>query len=264
MNGIQFPTGAVSHSMRYLLLSALLTLFSCNLRAQFSTSQLRLRFGYNVHNTLSRSVNHLIDEFNNDRYPHIIAGNMPSVTWPMGFLFGVDYAFREDMIFYGTIKNRRRFISVPYTDHPNHRQYFFRAHTLEAGMMIPLRDEDFFNHYIGGGLLLGVMGAYTAWVPTGDYGGARNMINIDNSGILGLSVAYEAQFRLHYNLRIYLKPVAQFALNTPIRRLSEFFDPRVTPTGDVYYGPGEGDKYDKASFNGLGIEGGLLFLLPEL
>jgi hypothetical protein len=246
----------------FLLLAILCGLFSCNLRAQFSTSQLHVRFGYNVHNTFTRSVNHLIEEFNRERYPHIVSKSLPSLNWPMGFLFGVDYAFREDMIFYGIIKSRRQFISVPYVNYPNHRQYLFRAHTLEAGLMVPLREDNLFSHYVGGGLMLGVMGAYTAWLPSGDFPGSRNMINIDNSGIFGLSVAYEAQLRLIDNLRIFVRPVAQFAFNSPLRRLSDFFDPRVSAAG-VVYGPGEDEKYDKASFHGMGIEGGLLFLLPE-
>lgn len=131
-------------------------------------------------------------------------------------------------------------------------------------MVMPLRDDDFFSHYAGGGILLGVMGAHTAWTSEEGYKGSRKMFNIDNSGILGLSFCYEAQFRLHRNLRLFLRPVAQFVLNSPMRRLSEFFDPKIDADGAlISYGLGEGEKYNKASFNGLGIEGGLLFLLPE-
>jgi hypothetical protein len=249
--------------MRILLLPIFLVLLVCNLHAQFSTSQLQLRFGYNVQNTGTRSVNHLIEEFNNARYPHIIAENLSSVKWPRGFLFGANYVFREDMIFYGTVKSRRQFISARYADSPYYRQYLFRAYTLEVGLVVPLRDDDFFNHYVGGGLMLGVMGAHTDWKLTGKYLGSREMISIDHSGIFGLSVSYEAQFRLHDNLRIFLRPVAQFAFGSHIRRLSDFFDPQVDTAGNVTYGAGEDEKYDKASFNGLGIEGGLLILLPE-
>lgn len=250
--------------MRKLLLPVLLLFCVCNLHAQFSTAQLQFRFGYNVHSTSSKSLNHLIEEFNNNRYPHIISKNLGSVNWPMGFEFGVNYAFREDMIFYTVLKNRRQFIEAPYSDFPMYRQYLFRSRTMEVGLVVPLRDDDFFSHYVGGGLLLGIMEAHTAWASESGYQGSRKMFNIDNSGIFGVSFCYEAQFRLHRNLRLFLRPVAQFAFNSPIRRLSEFFDPRIDPNGDLAnYGPGEGDKYDKASFNGLGIEGGLLFLLPE-
>lgn len=250
--------------MRKLLLPAFLIFCVCNLHAQFSTNQLQFRFGYNVHTTGAKSVNHLIRAFNNERYPHVISKNLGSVNFPMGFTFGANYAFREDMIFYGVFKTRRQFIEAPYADFPKYRQYLFRARTLEVGMVLPLQDEDFFSHYAGGGLLLGVMDARTAWTSESGFPGAGKMFSIDNSGIFGISFCYEAQFRLHRNLRVYLRPVAQFAFNSPIRRLSEFFDPVIDASGELdYYGVGEGEKYDKASFNGLGIEGGLLFLLPE-
>lgn len=129
--------------------------------------------------------------------------------------------------------------------------------------MVPLRDDDFFSHYVGGGLLLGVMGAHTAWAKPG-YQGASKMVSIDNSSIIGLSLCYEAQLRLHRYLRIFVRPVAQFSLKSPVRKLSNFFDPQVDASGKVTYGEGEPEKYDKVSFNGIGIEGGLLFLLPEL
>ncbi len=250
--------------MRKFLLPILFFFCVCNLRAQFSTSQLQFRFGYNVHNTGSRSVNHLITKFNNNRFPHVIYKNLGSINWPMGFEFGANYLFREDMIFYTVFKTRRQFIEAPYADFPKFRQYLFRARTLEVGMVMPLREDDFFSHYAGGGILFGVMGAYTAWTTESGYNGARKMFNIDNSGIFGLSLCYEAQFRLHRNLRLFLRPVAQFSFNSPMRRLSEFFDPKIDANGDLEsYGVGEGEKYNKASFNGLGIEGGLLFLLPE-
>ncbi|MFN8396930.1 MAG: hypothetical protein U0176_20055 [Bacteroidia bacterium] len=249
--------------MRIALITAFLVALTCNLHAQFSTDKLHIRFGYNVHNTLARSVNHLVDDFNNDRYPTEVSENLNSVNFPMGFLFGADYAFRDDMIFYATFKNRRQFLSASYTHFPKYRQYLFRARTLDVGMVLPLREDDFFSHYVGGGLLLGVMEAHTAWTTEEKYQGSRKMISIDNSGIFGLSFVYEAQFRLHRNLRLFLRPVAQFSTSSPMRRLCEFFDPQVDSDGKVTYGPGEGEKYNKANFSGVGIEGGLLFLLPE-
>lgn len=249
--------------MRKLLLPAIFLLVVCNLHAQFSTAQLQVRFGYNVHSTGSKSVNHLIETFNNERYGHIISDNLPSVNWPTGFLFGANYAFREDLIFYAILKNRRQFIEAPYLHFDSTRQYLFRARTLEVGMVVPLREDDLFSHYVGGGIMVGVMEAHTAWSAQEGYQGSRNMVSIDNSGSLGLSLVYEAQLRLHRNLRIFLRPALQFALNSHMRRLTDFFDPQVAQDGTVSYGQGEPDKYDKASFNGIGIEGGLLFLLPE-
>ena len=188
---------------------------------------------------------------------------MASINFPHGFLFGANYKFNEDILFYTVLKSRRQFIQAEYIQVPKFRKYLFRSHTLEAGMTIPLRDDDFFNHYVGGGILLGVMGAYTAFEAGGGYHGSRKMTNIDNSGIIGISLAYEAQLRLHRNIRLFIRPVAQFALGSPIRKLSNFFDPQVDANGEVVYGEGEAEKYDKANFNGIGIEGGLLVLLPE-
>lgn len=90
--------------MRKILLPALILLTVCNLRAQFSTSQLQFRIGYNVHNTSSSAVNHLIETFNNNRYPFTVSKNLHSVNWPTGIVVGGNYAFREDMIFYAVFK----------------------------------------------------------------------------------------------------------------------------------------------------------------
>jgi hypothetical protein len=257
--------------MRIVIVITFIVLSFCNLRAQFSTDKLQVRFGYNVQNTSAGTFNRLIEAFNNNRYPTIISKNLGSVHFPMGFTFGANYVFREDIIFYGVFKSRRQFIEAKYANFPSYRQYLFRARTLEAGVMFPLRDDDRFSHYVGGGILMGVMEAHTAWSGNSGYNGARKMVSIDNSGIFGLSLSYEAQFRLHRNLRIFVRPVLQYAFNSPLRRLTDFFDPQVmadadpsaNPQGVVTYGKGEPDKYDKGNFNGIGIEAGLLFLLPE-
>lgn len=249
--------------MRKLLSLTILLVLTYNLHAQFSTKQLQVRFGYNLHNVAPRSVNQLIDAYNTSRYPSEISKNLPSINWATGFVFGANYAFREDMIFYGVFKSRRQFIESPSTNFDMYRQYMFRSQTLELGMVLPLREEGFFNHFAGGGIWVGVMEAHTKWSHQPGYHGSRTMFHIDNSGVWGMSFCYEAQFRLHPNLRLFIRPVAQFALPSPIRRLSEFMDPIVDNLGHVTYGPGAGEKYDKATFNGIGIEGGLLFLLPE-
>jgi hypothetical protein len=206
----------------------------------------------------------MIDEFNSNRYPLEISRNLGSVHWPRGLQFGANYAWKDGMVFHLVLKNRRQFIQAPYTSANMYRQYLFRASTVELGMMVPIQEERFFDHFVGAGLLLGVMGAYTAYTGREGYHGSGKMFSIDHTGILGLSLSYEAQLRLHEHFQLFLRPVAQFALNSPTRRLSEFMDPLVDPAGKVTgYGPGLGDKYSKASFNGLGFEGGLLFLLPE-
>lgn len=246
-----------------IFILSFILLFHCKLHAQFSTDKLEIRIGYNIHNTGAKQINHLIEVFNNSRYQSETSEILPSINWPTGFLFGANYKFREDMLFYTVLKSRRQFTEAAYLNFPKFRQYAFRAHSLEAGMTIPLRDDEFFNHYVSGGLLLGVMEAYTAFTEKSGYSGSRKMTSIDNSGIIGISLAYEAQFRLHRNVRLFVRPVAQFAFGSPIRKLSNFFDPNVDPNGVLTYGEGEPEKYDKANFNGVGIEGGLLVLLPE-
>ena len=231
--------------------------------AQFDTGKLQLRFGYNLHNAHAKHFNHLITTFNNERYPHIISENLSSVNFQRGYVFGGTYAFNENIYFHAIFKSRRQLISAQYNDPAFYRKYLFRASTLEAGVTIPVSDEGRFQHLVGGGLVLGVQSAYTSWTPESGNQSGRNMLNIAHSEIIGLSISYEAQILLHDNLRIFIRPVAQYAIPSNLRNLNQFFNPQVQE-GEITYPEGEGSAYDKGSLNGIGIEGGLLIVLPSL
>lgn len=252
--------------MRKISAIAVLMLVFTSAFAQFSVDQLQLRFGYNVHNAYAKRFNHLVDVFNNERYPAEISHNLHSLNWMHGFVFGGTYKLSDDLSVHAVFKGRRQLLEAAYhpaapSQAPMFRQYLFRQHTLEVGVTLPIREEKRFSHFYGFGLLLGNLGVYTDFTPESGYSGARNMVNIDQTGVVGLSLHYEAQLKLHDHFRIFLRPVLQYALQTRVRQLTDFFAPTVDD-GVVTYGPGEAEKYDKGSLNGLAIETGLLILLP--
>ena len=230
--------------------------------AQFSTDKLQLRLGYNAHNAHAKHFNHLVTTFNNDRYPHIISENLPSVNFQHGVVAGASYAFSEDLHFHAVFKSRRQYIETGYTNLDMYRGYLFRNHTLELGAAIPIGNEGRVRHFVGGGVLIGIMGVFTDWDSESGYEGSREMLNIDHTESIGLSIHYEAQIVLHDNFHIFIRPVAQYGINSNVRNLNQFFNPVVTENG-VLYPEGEGEKYDRGNLNGIGIEGGLLILLPE-
>lgn len=230
--------------------------------AQFSTDKLQVRLGYNVHNAHAKHFNHLATAFNNARYPFIISENLRSVNFQRGIVAGADYAFSEDMTFHAIFKSRRQYIEAPYAGTGKYRGYLFRAHTLELGLSIPIADEGRIRHSAGGGIVLGIMGVFTDWDDRPGFHGSRDMLNVDHSEILGLSLHYEAQIVLTDHFRLFIRPVAQYGLNSNVRNLNRFFNPQVTENG-VLYPEGEGAKYDRGNLNGIGIEGGLLILLPQ-
>jgi hypothetical protein len=243
-------------------IAVLLLSFSIG-KAQFTTNKIALRFGYNLHNVHAKRFNYLIDNFNNDRYPHIISQNLSNLNWMHGIMAGADFAWREDIHFHAVFKSRRQFMQSPYTNSTLYRSYLFRQHSLELGASVVLKEEGRFSHRVGGGLILGVLGAFTSWNEQEGYGGSRDMVSIDHAATIGLSVSYEARFHLHDNLQLFLRPVAQYNLNSQVQRITDFFDPQVDE-GEVTYGSGAAVKYDIGSLSGLGIEGGLIFVLPKL
>jgi hypothetical protein len=230
--------------------------------AQFSSDKLELSLGYNIHNASAKRFNTLIDDFNNSRYPVELRENLGNINWLTGTAFGVNYQLTDDFRLQAVLKTRRQFLEAQYADRPEYRQYFFRQHTVELGASMLLSEEDFFSHYAGAGLLLGVLSVYTDWTAQGGFNGTKGMIDIDHSGVVGLSLSYEAHLRLHDNFRLFVRPVAQFSLNSNVRKLTDFFAPVVDGTG-VRYGEGLAPKYDASNLNGLGIEGGILILLPK-
>lgn len=242
----------------FLLLGAFHTSF-----AQFSSDKLELSLGYNIHNAYAKRFNALIDDFNNTRYPVEISENLGNLNWLRGTVFGVNYRITDDFVLHGGLKTQRQFMEAQYAGRTDIRQYFFRQHNVELGASMLLSEEKFFSHYAGAGLVLGVLSAYTDWTTEAGFNGTKNMIDIDHSGVVGLSLSYEAHLRLHDNFRLFVRPVAQLALNSNVRKLTDFFAP-VVDGSSVSYGEGLAPKYDASNLNGLGIEAGILILLPKL
>lgn len=232
-------------------------------KAQISVDKLQVRVGYTVNNARAKNFNHLVTSFNRDRYPLTIEERLPSVNFLYGLAIGATYAFNENLYVYAQVKNQRDFLEAKYADSDFYRSYLFRATTLEAGVTIPIGNEGRIRHFAGGGLSLGLLGVYTDWDTTQGYPGGRNMLNIDKSEILGVHGFYEAQIVLLPNVRLYVRPTIQFALNTQVRKLNQFLNPQIEDT-EVTFPVGEGESYDKGNLNGMGIEGGLIILLPEL
>jgi hypothetical protein len=244
-----------------ILLFLLLGAFQTSL-AQFSSDKLEVSLGYNLHNVYAKRFNTLIDDFNNQRYPVEIRESLGNLNWLRGTAFGVNYRITDDFRLQGVLKTRRQFMEAQYTGRPEYRQYFFRQHTVELGASMLLSEEKLFSHYAGAGLMFGVLSAYTAWTPEEGFNGTKGMIDIDHSGVVGLSLSYEAHLRLHDNIRLFVRPVAQFSLNSNVRKLIDFFAP-VVDGNTVSYAEGLAPKNDASNLNGLGVEGGILILLPK-
>ena len=231
--------------------------------AQISVDKLQVRVGYSVNNARAKNFNHLVTAFNRDRFPLTIQENLPSLNFLYGMVVGLEYALNENLHIYAQVKNQRDFLEARYTDSDFYRSYLFRATTFEAGAKIPLGNEGRIRHFAGGGFNLGVMGVYTDRDTTQGYDGGKNMLNIDRSEIIGVHGFYEAQFVIIPNIRLYLRPTMSFALNTNVSRLNQFFNPQVGEN-EITFPVGEGEEYDRGNLNGIGIEGGLIILLPEL
>ena len=231
--------------------------------AQISVDKFQIRVGYSVNNARAKNFNHLVTAFNRDRYPLTIQENLPNVNFLYGFVAGVEYELNENVHLYAQVKNQRDFLEAQYTDSDFYRSYLFRSTALEAGAKVPLGKEGRIRHFAGGGLSLGVMSVYTHWDTTQGYDGSKEMLNIDRSEILGVHGFYEAQIVLLPSVRLFVRPSMQYALNTNISRLNQFLNPQVGED-EITFPVGEGSEYDRGNLNGLGIEGGLIILLPEL
>jgi|GEM_PF-2346220 hypothetical protein len=230
--------------------------------AQFSTDKVQVSFGYGIHNAAARRFNHLITTFNNNRYPLVIATNLNNINWLTGFEGGGHYLFTEDIRFHAQFGSRRQFLQSLYADSLMYRQYLFRIHTVDLGADYKIGQEGPFTHWVGGGLVVGVMGVFTNFTSQEGYAGSRTMIDIDHTAVIGLSVSYEAQLKLHQYVHLYVRPTAQYAIPGNVRKLTDFFDPQVSQQG-VSYGEGEPEKYDTGSLNGIGVSGGIILQLPE-
>jgi hypothetical protein len=248
--------------MKRFWLVCLCVAASSGLRGQFSTDQLQVRIGYSIHNAYATRFNHLIESFNNARYPVEIADNLPSVNFLHGLHFGANYNFREDMALHLILKSKHKFIEVPYVNYPENRQFYFRENTMEAGITFALNEDETFQHFAGGGIALGYMSIFTDWTPETRFQGTKEMLNIDHTAVVGLNLSYEARLRITDGVQLFLRPVAQFTLPSHVRNLNEFMNPQVSE-GVIQYSPDEPEKYNNGSLSGLGIEGGLLISLPK-
>lgn len=249
---------------RFWLIIILFASFN-GLRGQISTDQFEFRFGYNLHNSYATRFNHLIETFNNDRYPFVISENLNSVNFLRGFNFGVNYKFRDDMSLHAVFKNQHQFLNTAYVGYNNLQlQYLFRQNTMELGITFSVGDMEhkFIRQNVSGGLVLGYMSVYSDWSQESKYKGTGEMQNISHSAVLGLAGSYEVQFSLSKEIKLYLRPVAMFNLPSFIRNLNAFMNPQVVD-GNVSYTATEPEKYNSGSLSGLGIEGGLLISLPD-
>lgn len=230
--------------------------------AQFDVKKVELRLGYHLHNAYAKRFNALIDDFNNSRYPLEIQENLGSINFLHGFVLGGNYYFRDDMYLQAVLKNKHQFLQAKYVEPEMYRSYLFRENTLEMGASYNFRNEKGFSHYAGTGLILGYMSVLTDWSESSKRAKNRDMLNISTSMSLGLSFSYEAQFYVTNHFRIFLRPNAQFTLNSFIRNLDSFMDPQLDDTGAITYPTSEGVKVNKGSLSGYGMEGGILLSLP--
>lgn len=249
--------------MRIYLTTLIIVLAWTGASAQFSVDKLQVRFGYGIHNARAKNFNDLVTAFNRDRFPLIVSENLPSVNFQHGWTVGGVYTFSEDLFLYGQLRNHKEFLETQYVDSEFFRSYLFRTTTLDAGLMVPIGNEGRIRHLVGGGLSLGVMGIFTDWDTLAGNQGSKDMLAINRSEIIGLNGFYEAQIVLTDHIRFYIKPQIRFALSTRIPKLNQFFNPLVDGE-NVTFPEGEGASFDKGNLNGMGIEGGLIILLPEM
>ena len=245
------------------LLFLLLILVSQSTYGQFDVEHLQVRLGYNLHNSYARHFNHLIDVFNNDRYPLEIQENISPINFLHGISFGGRYEITDGIFVEGVFKNRHQFLQAQYVDPAMYRKFLFRSNTLELGIGYEITHENWFRDYAGAGILIGGLSVFTDWDAKEGNPGSGNMFNIDQSAAIGISFNYEAQFTLTNFLKIYIRPVLQFSLKSHIRNLNDFMNPVIDESGKVSYVAKESDKYNSGTLNGVGIESGLILSLPK-
>ncbi|MCB9233012.1 MAG: hypothetical protein H6581_15250 [Bacteroidia bacterium] len=233
------------------------------LMGQFDPARLQVRFGYNVHNTYARDFNHLIDVFNNERYPLEIRNNLAPINFLHGISFGGRYEIADGIFLEGIFKNKHQFLQSQYVDPARYRKFLFRSNTVEFGVSYEIMEEKWFTHAAGAGILIGDLAVYTAWDANPGNQGTGKMLNIDQSAAIGISFSYEAQFKLAEFVQLYIRPVMQFSLNSHVRNLNDFMNPIIGGDGKITYQAIEDDKYNSGTLNGVGMEGGLIVRLPQ-
>ena len=239
------------------------TWFSLGAQIQFKTELLTVQLGYNLHNTYSSRFNYLIESYNLDRYPAVISEKMGEINFLHGYLFGLNYQLTDKARINLVFKNRHQNLKALYSEEEYYRKYLFRSLTLEVGASYQIHGENWFRHFAGGGVVIGSLSAFTNWTKDKKSTSGAKMLNIDHSFVLGISVHYEAQFRIFKYMHLFLRPVIQYAIPSHLDKLNAFLNPTFEDDAIKYYAK-EDDKYNKGTFNGFGLEGGLLILLPEL
>jgi hypothetical protein len=254
----------IVHGMRkFLFLSILLIFAAVSSYAQFDMDRVKLWAGYNLHNSSANRFNKLIDEFNRDHAGIDVTEPMPSLNFSHGFVAGVGYEIQDGFTLHAIVRNRRQFLQTQFTSpQPLYYQFLFRQTTVDLGLTMSIGKEKGFAQYVGGGLLFGDMGVNYAWANEPGYQGLRKMDNIDHAGVVGLSLSYEARFKLHEYGFLFVKPTGTLALPAEVRRLNAFFGPHWEE-GEVRYNAVSIDKYNKGSLNGVGIEAGIVIDLPS-
>lgn len=246
-------------------------LFSCLLLlvgvlpafGQFSFDRLSIRGGYSLHNPHAKRFNKLIDDFNNKRYLIETASNMGSLNFMHGMVLGADYQFTDELFIHAIFKHKGQAIKAQYIDPAWYRHFLFRSNTLELGATYVFHQKGRFSQAAGGGVLLGGLGVKTAWTDAENQPKSKNMLGVSSGFVLGLSVNYEARYKLWDYVSLFVRPVLQYSLNSHISHLNDFFNPTVTESG-IEYESDLPDKLNNGALNGLGIEGGLLISLPEI
>lgn len=233
--------------------------------AQFAPDHLQIHFGYHLHNTSAKRFNHLVTAFNTERYPADIEQNLPSINFLHGFNFGAAYELNEDFLPYIVLKNKHQLLETYHNSTESYRYYQFQEYTAELGLNVVLTHpvDKKFRQYIGGGLLMGVLGVKTGTKSEPGKRAVKKGTRIDNTAVIGLTANYEAQYLLTDWLALYIRPVLQLTIPSEVRDLNAFMNP-VVEDDVVIYRAVEDEKYNSGTLSGLGLEGGLILLVPEI
>lgn len=254
----------IGYNMRRILgLGVIFMSCACFTYGQIDMDRFRVWAGYNLSNSGANHFNKLIDGYNMHNAGLTITEPLPSLNFSHGIVAGVGYEIQDGFTLHAIVKNRRQFLETQYTSSNLYYQFVFRQTTAEIGLTMELGEEKGFSHFVGGGLVVGDMGVNYAWSTEQGYRGLRNTRNIDHAGVLGVSISYEARFKVHELASIFIRPVGQFALGSEVRRLNAFMGPQWED-GQVKYNAVSPDKYNRGALNGLGLEAGLVFDLPAL
>ena len=249
--------------MRHLILSVLIAVCGLSaMNAQFDAEKLEIKIGYHLHNAHANRFNRLIDDFNNQRYPLETNDNLGSVNFLHGMIVGGSYEFAEDFHVYGNLKHRSQFLEAPYHS-GMYRSYLFRENSLEAGLQMKLEGSERLSHYGGAGIVLGSMSVFTAWKDAPGNPKGKSMTNIDHTAVLAMTASYEFRYKMHSHISLFVRPTAQYGLKSNVRYLNKFMDPQVEE-GVVSFPNNELEKFNKGSLNGISIEAGVYFRLPDL